>query len=302
MRWMGPAAAATLFVLALAVIPLALRHGENDDQGGNAKGAQVPTPASATRNALVEQPACQRGQTRDDEALCYEVRSAEASERQAAWAEGQFWVGLAGVIAVVATLNYTARATKAAEGAAKDAAESIAASRLSAEATGRAAEAAQTHAGIAANAVEIELRPYMALDEAVILNVTPGVAPSVLYLIKNQGRTPAIEVINGAFIDYCEFHSLPPTRPRTEEYPSRSVVAQGSGLTSTVALARPLSEQEIQTLREGTHAIFFWGFIEYVDVFGKQRGTKFATFHNRRSGIVGESKALTTYREGNEVT
>ena len=47
-----------------------------------------------------------------------------------------------------------------------------------------------------------------------------------------------------------------------------------------------LGEIEAKNLLENSHALYFIGQIKYVDIFGKERVTKFKMFANGSTGIL----------------
>jgi len=115
------------------------QHGLALSPRSERKEAPVVIPVAP--RPLVYTYSCANPENAEQENLCIGRRAAKAAEDQAkagadqaAWAENTFWIGLAGTIAVVLTLAYTAKAANAAPCSAQAAIDATVAAQSSAEA------------------------------------------------------------------------------------------------------------------------------------------------------------------------
>lgn len=108
---------------------------------------------------------------------------------------------------------------------------------------------------------------------------------AVSLVIKNEGLTPAYKLKHWAYVDVA---------PITDE--SRMCVIPGPALairplmlgrngsaTAYRWLNRPISPEERAGIGSGTHAIYAYGRIEYIDAFGKPRWTNYKLSYNNAS-------------------
>jgi hypothetical protein len=106
--------------------------------------------------------------------------------------------------------------------------------------------------------------------------------PGVGMAIKNSGQTPAYNVVSWAGIAVTQ-----PAQENTALVPPPLVgqfantLGAGSFFSKTLWFNRALTNQEITDVANGVQAVYFYGRIEYRDVFRKHR---FANFRLRYNG------------------
>lgn len=167
-----------------------------------------------------------------------------------------------------------------------------------------------------------QLRGYVFVETMDVLNVTgnppppipgqpppqvgpwryrPDIGPAAMIVIKNSGQTPAYDVVHYGNICLREYQPSPDLPPQHYIPTATKVAMPPDGKTSKfVNMLQPLTNEEIDQLRIGTHALYFYGKITYKDIFGKKRFTNFRYFHNGFIGILGQTTAVTGCEEGNE--
>lgn len=165
-----------------------------------------------------------------------------------------------------------------------------------------------------------QLRAYVFIDTGDIINVAKpmedvpdgkeppkgalrwnNLGPVAVLRTRNTGQTPAYEMIHWAAIELREYPltSAPPKKlPRDR---NTTVITLGANVVSTknVSMPRPLSDDDVASLRAATKAIWVFGEIVYRDAFGKRRFTRYRYRHNGLTGNVGVSAELTGADEGN---
>jgi hypothetical protein len=163
-----------------------------------------------------------------------------------------------------------------------------------------------------------QLRAYLFINNVSIINVAnpikplphdykktgaeithANVGPTVNIEIKNYGQTPVYNMTHWARMDFFEY-PLSSTLPGEPSLPYRTKVSIGpSGQINQIIAMRPLANNEIQKLRDGSGAIYIWGSFRYRDTFNKKRFTNFRCFHNNVSGVIGITTRITFCDEGN---
>jgi hypothetical protein len=149
-----------------------------------ARGRQAAAPAP------YRSPTCDAPTSRDEANECSQARAANAARDQATWALLQLIVGAIGAGAVVVTIWFTAKATRAASASVKVA-------RASAIQSSRSATAAAATVEIARKAYLAEHRPWVSVDAIINtdLTMTDGkLALGFKFAMRNYGRTPAQKV------------------------------------------------------------------------------------------------------------
>jgi hypothetical protein len=182
-----------------------------------------------------------------------------------------------------------------AEEQARDMKESIAASKESADAAKRAVELSDRTA-------ERQLRAYIFPSEQMTFDVAMGKQPRSEILVKNTGQTPASEVIAWAGITVSNFPLDRELQRATPEYmktASRRVVGPGGSFKIAPVWNETITAQHMQMLENGTAAVFIWGEVTYVDVFGRSRKTGINGYFGGDTGLRSDG-FTTTAIDGNE--
>jgi hypothetical protein len=149
---------------------------------------------------------------------------------------------------------------------------------------------------------ERQLQAYIFPHELVVSNVELGKRPIANMLVKNTGLTPATDVIAWAGVWVGNFPLVAELVRATPEFmktASRRSVGPGASFTINHAWNETLTEQHMQMLGSGTAAVFVWGEMTYVDMFGKKRTTSFRSYYGGDTGLR-PGGATTTASEGNE--
>jgi hypothetical protein len=149
---------------------------------------------------------------------------------------------------------------------------------------------------------ERQLRAYVFPSEQKTSDVVLGKHPSSEILVKNTGLTPATNVIAWAGITVVNFPLARELKRATPEYmktASRRVVGPGGAFKIHPVWDEALTAQHMKMLADGTAAVFIWGEITYVDVFGQTRKSGINTYFGGDTGLR-EDGFTTTAIEGNE--
>ena len=221
--------------------------------------APRPSPQSLEYREPCEQP-----KGRDESDLCAQWRAAKAGEQSALWAKWSFWIGLAGLFGLLASLYYTRKAVQAATDATKDADEALRIARRNADAADRQVE-------LSADTAKRELRAYVLCDDTVT-NMT-GYDNGVLisYDIdihwKNSGSTPAtnMKFQVGYFISKIGI-------PKNYNYSIKDAIGTeskvvGPGGVAVMTISIPVADMKIA---QGWETYFF-SWVEYDDAFQENR-------------------------------
>jgi len=114
--------------------------------------------------------------------------------------------------------------------------------------------------------------------------------------ITNSGRTPARNVIAKATTQYQSKEArFVPAYIDISAHRSVSVIHPGMRVrVSTLATRGHLSAQEIDELNRGTHVLYIYGVITYVDAFGRSHWSKFCTV---ATGNLAEFQACDSYND-----
>jgi len=107
---------------------------------------------------------------------------------------------------------------------------------------------------------------------------------SVVLTVTNTGQTPAFDTQCLWGIDVLpmptqEPSQLPQLRPDAKAPLPNSVVFSNSAFSSTIP--RRITETELGRIHEGTHAIFVFGKVTYVDVFREKQWVEFCSYMHR---------------------
>ncbi len=132
-----------------------------------------------------------------------------------------------------------------------------------------------------------QLRAYLCVTHVARVKATKpdGYAFEIKFL--NSGQTPAyaIKTWRGIGVDNFPLAAklpAPPTpTPATD-------VALGNGAIHTFTCERviPFTQTENDLIRAGKAAIYFWGRIEYLDVFKESHFTNFCLSYRKPDGLI----------------
>jgi hypothetical protein len=148
---------------------------------------------------------------------------------------------------------------------------------------------------------ERQLRAYIFPQELTVTGVELGKRPTAYMVVKNTGLTPATDVIAWAGVWVGNFPlqaELIHATPEFMKTASRRSVGPGATFTINHAWNEVLTEQHMQMLRSGAAAVFVWGEIIYVDIYGQKRTTGFRSYYGGDTGLR-PGGATTTSQEGN---
>lgn len=178
--------------LTLAASPP--RHGTDSKQADSqptvAKSLAAIADAAAKSVQPVpssehDRPCNAGGQDRKSE-LCAEWQAADQAKEASRWAARSFWVGLAGILGLLASLYYTRKAVQIASDATSDADNALAIAERNAEAATRLAELSERNG-------EAQIRCYLSIEK-VEIGPTALNGVSIRVLVKNVGLSPAQNV------------------------------------------------------------------------------------------------------------
>lgn len=273
--------------LLLGVVGEGHSQSRDADQQIQAPGSPQ-APVAALPYASVYQPPCDKAPTSKDAQDCEQARSVGATISQARWAFWQLIIGAVGVAAVVVTLIFTSRATIAAE---------------------RAAEAAQKSIGHQSETDRRQLRAYVFLESATLLDGTTEIPPhpardnkpSCFLLVKNSGQTPAYHVVHWAEIRLLERkyeHTI--AVPSVIERINACSVGANGVVNRFVNYDGTLTPHDIANIFAGTHAIYVYGRIEYTDAFGYRHSTNYRLNYSNGVYPAPINVALNFCNAGNE--
>jgi hypothetical protein len=130
---------------------------------------------------------------------------------------------------------------------------------------------------------QAQLRAYVFSDSLTLWDgatLTPPVVaranqPGIFFIWKNTGQTPAINLVSWAriaIIRPTNEHRLFIPKLRLE---NANTLGANQGGTKTLWYRRTLTPQNIADIAAGRLAIYFYGRIEYRDVFDNDRWTNF---------------------------
>lgn len=145
---------------------------------------------------------------------------------------------------------------------------------------------------------ERQLRAYVSIDGAAIMNVASGQTPKAVIDFKNFGQTPAYNVTHWQVITKPQiFHqSDDPFRlPPADLYRSNAIIGPTSGMKMCSTANRHLTDEEFTGLADGTLAMYVFGEIRYRDAFGEDRFMRYRRMLGGHTGVEGNRLAATQY-------
>lgn len=127
-----------------------------------------------------------------------------------------------------------------------------------------------------------QLRAYVLPDKGSLFDGTMSNPPQPVYAnvpgavltIRNTGQTPAYKVVSWARIDVAPINEPRLYKPQLSQVFS-TTLGTGGTMPKQLWFDRPLTQEELTRVLEGTYAIYLHGRIEYRDVFKKKRFTNF---------------------------
>jgi hypothetical protein len=194
-----------------------------------------------------------------------------------------------------------------------DAREVAKAAVISANAAEEAADTAKIQAEVARDTLktmqdtaERQLRAYVFVESAQIVNVLDGSgSPEAHVVIKNYGQTPAYELVSGFAMDQ---YPSPPTLNLSVDdadfgIGGKTAMALGPGCESfsITPSKKPSVPPEIRNeIINGTWIAYVYGEIRYKDVFGNRQTTEYRLMTGGPVGVRGSQ--LVGCDEGNKAT
>ncbi len=237
---------------------------------------------------------CQQPNHEPCEATKYAAMQARAEQDAVDASVWQIWLNVAGLLGLGATVIYARRAWLASQGALKLAhteAEAVATrhageannNRMIAVAAKMSSYAAIKSANVAEQAISTVERPYLFFsisstvpyDEKFIDRGKDKTQPKMHYVWENYGRTPAItrrSRFNSAVATKI------PVRPKYVEPPKvgESIVAASKSTSQEEWIhLEGIDASDYLALETGKRHLFWWGYVEYTDVFDRIHTTGF---------------------------
>jgi len=205
---------------------------------------------------------CYYAKQHDSADLCAQWRAAIAAEGSARWTFWAFVVSVAGTalsgVALVGLL-------------------------LSLRQTERALAEGITANAIAEDTAKRQLRAYVLPSKAHFTIAEDGTIDATLK-IQNFGQTPALEKTSWMHFWIADF-PLKEDLPNPPDDFEMSVGIIGPGNYTEFQDSRPrLSECAVRGIEDGSAALYLYGQIKYVDVFGEPHTSDFVYFTNAKVG------------------
>jgi hypothetical protein len=166
----------------------------------------------------------------------------------------------------------------------------------------RAADATAASVDLARDTAKRQLRAYVTVN-GVIRTKDPGDLSgkgfAVLVDIKNNGQTPASDSLQWARIEIREFPLVTPLPIHCLENPTRGILPPEAKNLAFPTFTRDLTTIEENAILANHTAVYVYGEIEYLDVFGDRHLTQFRFRCNGQGYPLGMFKPD---GEGNEAT
>jgi hypothetical protein len=174
--------------------------------------------------------------------------------------------------------------------------------RIAANAAKRAADATSASVDLARDTAKRQLRAYVTVN-GVIRTKNPGDLSgegfAVLVDIKNSGQTPASDSLQWARIEIREFPLVTRLPIHCLENPTKGILPPEAKNLAFPTFTRALTTIEENAILANHTAVYVYGEIEYLDVFGDRQLTQFRFRCNGQGYPLGLFKADA---EGNEAT
>lgn len=169
---------------------------------------------------------------------------------------------------------------------------------------------------IASDTAIRQLRAYISVDSIRIENVAnplpadvvkghpsdakifiPTRGPICHIILKNSGQTPAYSVNGWADLVVREYPLNSPLPEKHSPMGTRGIFAPNGTYNIYPSIPKPLTNEEIIGLRQGSKAIYIFGETAYVDIFKKTHHIKFISMHSAHVGPIGVSTATACLEE-----
>ena len=129
--------------------------------------------------------------------------------------------------------------------------ESLADTKTAAEAANKSADAAEHTVSTMKDTAERQLRAYVSVDSAEIIDLVAGFTPAARLIVKNSGQTPAYNLTGIGGIAIGEsFERLPP--PTGSPAMSKSSLSAGATADQLHHAPQPLTSEALAALIAGT--------------------------------------------------
>lgn len=234
------------------------------------------------------EPRCDKDSNRDECLLAWRAtRAAEIQARaavdQAYWSQASVWflVFTFGATAVAAYFAYKAAA----------------ATHMGAVADQASAATADKTLKEMQRTAKRQLRAYIFVDEARVLDLPDHTKARVKLIFKNAGQTPAYDVMHnmGRVTRSVGDTSAFPIRTESDLTGTKTIINPGGAFKMESALN--YSATQIAAVRDGAkYELFVFGLIRYVDAFEDVQTARY------RAKLDPESGQLAFCEEGNEAT
>lgn len=290
------------FSITLGAIVVGLAQGGNRPTRypGYTEAAQQPNQGPSPAIQIAAQPVkkkqpCENPQGRDESDLCAQWEAANAATDAAQYALWQTLLAAFGTVGVLVSLYYTRRALKLAIESTEDAEKAL-------QFASRNADAAQDLVEVSRQTAGRQLRAYVYLDSADIgivrrsRAVGGGFDVTFKMTFKNYGQTPAKNVILFAGYSYDKF-PLTMTLPESES-PTETIDIGPGGFLPNIH-TEPFAANAIADVENGTHALYAFAVVRYVDVFDQRRETCVCIYAKDKDAPNG---LMRPYMTGNTAT
>jgi hypothetical protein len=131
-------------------------------------------------------------------------------------------------------------------------------------------------------ASERDQRAWVGPYDFVQADIQPNSRPTFTALASNTGKTPALEFTFGAVAqEYLKGQEFKPvyTEPEGAPSPSVAVVEPGTKLRfTTLPSWDVMTSEHIEHLKQGLVTWYFYGRMEYKDIFGKTHHTTYCAY------------------------
>jgi hypothetical protein len=255
--------------------------GENPNtqsKTGNSARAvarQSPDAIKIAKPPVYERP-CQEGRDNRESDLCAQWKAADSASEAAWWAMIATFVTALGTIGLFWQIKLTREAVQD---------------------TGKATDAMVDANKIAMlNAVR-QSRPYVYPSRAWFTIDETG-QPVAYIENKNFGNTPAINLRGWkhTWVECFPLHDALPEAPN-DVIMSSAVVGPGQTSESVQEHGAPLNDYSITRIRDGSAALYVYGYDTYIDTFGKEHFSRFIYFARGADAL--ERGRLSPYMSGN---
>jgi len=216
----------------------------------------------------------------------------KAQQEMADWALAMFFATGVGVLVTFAGVIYVAMTLHETRRMSAEAAKATAASETA------AAAAVAANTGFVESSKR-ELRAYVHVAKAEILDVKAGSYPQHLLQIQNAGQTPAYN-LQVAIIAAIAV-TRPPFDRSKADISSPTVLGPGLIQTQSEKMIQSLNETQASDIKAGVRELYVFGEITYRDAFDTDRITRFSYRHDA-TGIGRGSRDMIATEHDNDAT